>query len=220
MKRMSLAATLLLGGTLFAAQGMMSSFNDFDANGDGMITQAEFENTQQARMTKQAESGKMMRNAANAPAFGDIDANADGNIDATEFRNHQMNRMQQRPAGMGQGAGMGTGKAQNNVQGRMMSSFNDFDANGDGAITQIEYENAQQARMAKQAESGKMMRNAANAPAFGDIDANGDGTIDATEFRNHQMNRMQQRPAGQGMGKGMKCGGGKCSGGGMGGPNR
>ena len=218
MKRISLAAALLLGGTLFAAQGMMSSFNDFDANGDGVITQAEFENTQQARMTKQAESGKMMRNAANAPAFGDIDANADGNIDATEFRNHQMNRMQQRPAGQGMSNAQNT--VQNKVQGRMMSSFNDFDANGDGAITQTEYENAQQARMAKQAESGKMMRNAANAPAFGDIDANGDGTIDATEFRNHQMNRMQQRPAGQGMGKGMKCGSGKCSGGGMGGPNR
>ena len=218
MKRISLAAALLLGGTLFAAQGMMSSFNDFDANGDGVITQAEFENTQQARMTKQAESGKMMRNAANAPAFGDIDANADGNIDATEFRNHQLNRMQQRPAGQGMNNAQNT--VQNKVQGRMMSSFNDFDANGDGAITQTEYENAQQARMAKQAESGKMMRNAANAPAFGDIDANADGNIDATEFRNHQMNRMQQRPAGQGMGKGMKCGSGKCSGGGMGGPNR
>jgi len=183
-----------------------------------VITQAEFENTQQARMTKQAESGKMMRNAANAPAFGDIDANADGNIDATEFRNHQMNRMQQRPAGQGMNNAQNT--VQTKVQGRMMSSFNDFDANGDGAITQTEYENAQQARMTKQAESGKMMRNAANAPAFGDIDANGDGTIDATEFRNHQMNRMQQRPAGQGMGKGMKCGSGKCGGGGMGGPNR
>ncbi|WP_345972726.1 EF-hand domain-containing protein [Sulfurimonas diazotrophicus] len=219
MKRMSLAAALLLGGTLFAAQGMMSSFNDFDANGDGMISQTEFENTQQARMAKQAESGKMMRNAANAPAFGDIDANGDGMIDPAEFRNHQMNRMQQRPAGMGQGMGKAqnkmSGGMQSGMQGRMMSSFNDFDANGDGAITQTEFENAQQARMAKQAESGKMMRNAANAPAFGDVDTNGDGTIDPTEFKNHQMNQMQQRPGGQGMGKGMKC-----SGGGMGGPNR
>jgi len=111
MKRMSIAA-LLLGGALFAAPGMMSSFNDFDANGDGKITQTEFENAQQARQQKQAESGKLMRNAANAPAFGDIDTNGDGIIDATEFRNHQMTRMQQRPGGQGQGNGMkcGAGK--------------------------------------------------------------------------------------------------------------
>lgn len=105
MKHTSLAA-LLLGGTLFAAPGMMSSFNDFDTNGDGKVTQTEFENTQQARMTKQAESGKMMRNAGNAPAFGDIDTNKDGIIDATEFREHRTTRMQERPGG---GKGMGKG---------------------------------------------------------------------------------------------------------------
>jgi hypothetical protein len=104
MKRYALAA-VLLGSTLFAAQGMMSSFNDFDANGDGKITQKEFEQAQQARQQKQAESGKMMRNVANAPTFPDIDTNKDGVIDAAEFRNHQMMRMQQRP-GMGQGKGM------------------------------------------------------------------------------------------------------------------
>jgi hypothetical protein len=98
----------------------------------------------------------------------------------------------------------------------MMSSFSDFDANGDGKITQKEFEDAQQARQQKQAESGKMMKNVGNAPQFGDIDANKDGIIDATEFKNHQMTRMQQ-----GQGKGMgKCGAGKCGGGGMGGPNR
>jgi Fic family protein len=111
MKRFSIAA-LLLGSALFAGQGMMSSFNDFDADGNGKVTQTEFENTQQANMAKQAESGKMMRNAGNAPAFGDIDADKDGFIDATEFKNHQQMRMQDRPGGMGQGPGMkcGAGK--------------------------------------------------------------------------------------------------------------
>ena len=103
MKRIILAA-VVLGSSLFAAQGMMSSFNDFDANGDGKITQTEFENAQQARQQKQAESGKMMKNVGNAPTFADIDTNKDGVIDATEFKNHQMTRMQQRP-GMGQGQG-------------------------------------------------------------------------------------------------------------------
>lgn len=112
MKHISLAA-IVLGSALFAAQGMMSSFNDFDTNGDGKITQKEFEATQQARMAKQAESGKMMRNAANAPQFGDIDTNHDGIIDGNEFKVHQQTRMQNKPgAGMGPGKGMkcGAGK--------------------------------------------------------------------------------------------------------------
>jgi Fic family protein len=111
MKRFSIAA-LLLGSALLAAPGMMASFNDFDTDGNGKITQTEFENTQQAKMAQQAESGRMMRNAGNAPAFGDIDTNKDGVIDATEFKNHQQTRMQNRPGGMGQGQGMkcGAGK--------------------------------------------------------------------------------------------------------------
>lgn len=111
MKR-SVIAAMLLGSALFAAQGMMSSFNDFDINGDGKITQSEFENTQQARQAKQAESGKMMRNVGNAPAFGDIDTNKDGIINAEEFKVHQQTRMQERPRGTGPGKGMkcGAGK--------------------------------------------------------------------------------------------------------------
>lgn len=107
MKRLGLA-TIMLGSALFAAQGTMSSFGDFDADGNGKITQNEFESAQQARMTKQAESGKMMRNAANAPQFGDIDTNGDGSIDKNEFKVHQQTRMQNRP-GMGQGMGQGKG---------------------------------------------------------------------------------------------------------------
>jgi hypothetical protein len=127
MKRIALAA-LVMGGTLFAAQGTMSSFNDFDANKDGKITQKEFENAQQARQQKQAASGKMMKNAANAPKFGDIDTNKDGVVDATEFKNHQMTRMQQKPGqggkGMGQGKGQGQGKGMGQGQGGGMNGQN------------------------------------------------------------------------------------------------
>jgi hypothetical protein len=67
----------------------------------GKITQSEFENGQQKRMTQQAEAGKMMRNAANAPTFKDIDTNHDGVIDAAEFKTHQQSCMGQ-SKGMGQ----------------------------------------------------------------------------------------------------------------------
>lgn len=116
MKRLTFAAALLLGTALFAAPGARPAFSDFDTDGDGQITQSEFESVQQARMAEQAESGKMMRNAGNAPQFGDIDTDNNGMIDANEFQTHQQNRMQNRPGkgqGMGGGAGQGKGGGPN-----------------------------------------------------------------------------------------------------------
>jgi len=104
MKRLGMIAALLLGSALFAAPGGRPAFSDFDTNGDGQITQSEFEATQEARMAKQAESGKMMRNAGNAPQFSDIDTDNNGVIDADEFAAHRQDRMQNRPGG-----GMGGG---------------------------------------------------------------------------------------------------------------
>jgi hypothetical protein len=111
MKQLWIVA-LLLTSALIAGQGnMMPSYGNFDGNGDGKITQTEFEDAQQARMIKQAEAGKMMRNAANAPTFADIDTNKDGIIDTNEFQIHQASH--QRGSGMGQGKGMGNGQGMN-----------------------------------------------------------------------------------------------------------
>lgn len=105
-----LIVALIVTGALAVGQGnMMPSYADFDANGDGKITQKEFKNTQQKRMQEKADSGRMMRNADNAPMFGDIDANKDGNIDKQEFKTHQMNNRR----GMGRGQGMGSGQGRN-----------------------------------------------------------------------------------------------------------
>ncbi len=107
MKRFTIAS-LLIGSSLMAAMGAnMPSFNDFDTNKDGKITQQEFESTQQARMQQKAESGKMMKNAANAPAFSDIDTNGDGAISKDEFANHQKNNMMNKRSQMGQGMRQG-----------------------------------------------------------------------------------------------------------------
>ena len=80
---------------------MMPTFSDFDNNADGKVTQAEFENTQQMRMTENAEAGKMMRNAGNAPMFSDIDTNKDGYIDQAEFQMHQASERKGGARGMG-----------------------------------------------------------------------------------------------------------------------
>jgi Ca2+-binding EF-hand superfamily protein len=99
-----LVASLALSGVLMAQMGnIVPSYSDFDSDGNGKITQEEFENTQQKRMSEKAESGKMMKNAQNAPAFKDIDTNNDGNIDATEFAQHQMANRGQKGKGNGMG---------------------------------------------------------------------------------------------------------------------
>jgi len=86
-----LIVALIVTGALAVGQGKnMQSYNSLDTNGDGKVTQVEFENKQQSKMIKQAEAGKMMRNVANAPHFSDVDTNSDGNIDKDEFATHQV----------------------------------------------------------------------------------------------------------------------------------
>jgi len=89
MKTLVIVA-LAITGALASGQGMgMQSYSSLDSNGDGKVTQKEFETMQQSRMTAQAEAGRMMRNAGNAPQFSDIDVNGDGNLDKGEFQKHQ-----------------------------------------------------------------------------------------------------------------------------------
>lgn len=88
-----LIVALIVTGALAAGQGnRMMSYASFDTDGNGKITKVEFEETQAKRMAAQAEAGRMMRNAANAPQFSDIDANQDGIIDQAEFAKHQASR--------------------------------------------------------------------------------------------------------------------------------
>ena len=112
MKRLKLAGVLVGSVLVSVAVAQTPVFHDFDFNNNGEITQEEFQHAQQLRMTKQAEEGKMMRNAGNAPAFEDIDANKDGIVNGVEFQNHQKMQMQNRvqeKANVGQGGGVGQG---------------------------------------------------------------------------------------------------------------
>ena len=103
-----LIVALIVTGVLAAGRGnMMPSFTDFDTNSDGQVTQTEFENTQQERMSANAQAGKMMRNAGNAPTFESIDTNNDSLISSQEFQTHQMSHRRGGGRGMGGGQGMG-----------------------------------------------------------------------------------------------------------------
>jgi Ca2+-binding EF-hand superfamily protein len=72
--------------------------------------------------------------------------------------------------------------------GGQRPSFADFDLDGNGSITEEEFNQARSQRIAERAQQGYRMRNLGNAPAFADIDTNGDGVLSAEEFAAHQPN--------------------------------
>lgn len=82
--------------------------------------------------------------------------------------------------------------------------FSTYDGNGDGSISETEFDAVRAERMQQRAEEGRPMRGAANAPSFSDFDADGDGKITPAELQAGQAERMQNRggKGGQGMGKG------------------
>jgi hypothetical protein len=80
------------------------------------------------------------------------------------------------PGMMGPGMGRGMG----------MPSFSEFDLDGDGTLTEDEFNKAHSQRMQQRAEQGYPMRNAPNAPGFETFDRDGDGRVNAAEFAEAQ----------------------------------
>ena len=71
-------------------------------------------------------------------------------------------------------------------RGMNMPTFADFDLNGDGKMTEDEFNKARSERIAKRAKEGRKMKNLANAPSFSDIDTDDDGSVSPEEFAAHQ----------------------------------
>jgi len=84
------------------------SFDIYDTNKDGLVSEKEFYDARTKRMTIKAEQGMPMRNAANAPEFGEFDANKDGKLSKIELLEGQNAQMQKRRSNKGQkGKGKG-----------------------------------------------------------------------------------------------------------------
>jgi len=60
-------------------------FSEFDQDGDGFVSEEEFNSTRAARMAAMAEAGRPMRGAATAPAFSDLDTDGDGRLSEAEL---------------------------------------------------------------------------------------------------------------------------------------
>ena len=197
-------ACLGLPGTLSAqapvAPGPMT-FAEMDKNGDGIVTGPEFAAAQSAHMAARAAQGAPMRGAATAPIFADFDQNGDGQLTPAEFQAGRQTRMQGGPgmgqgygpgpgpnSGMGPGAGRGGGMGggPGRGMGRGMPAFAEFDLNGDGTLTEDEFNEARAKRMAARAAQGYPMRNAGKAPPFSTLDADGNGRVTPDEFATGQ----------------------------------
>ncbi len=179
------------------------SFSVYDSNNDNFVSQSEFYDARAKRMSKKAAQGKAMRKAGNAPEFEIFDANGDGRLTKLELLEGQNAQMQKNKANKGskkQGKmnnrqGNKQGMRQSNKQGNMQSmrrnmpTFESYDLNGDGYLTQNEMNEARTQRMQQKASQGKMMRNSGNQTKFSDIDTNNDGKVNKKEFLSNQRRK-------------------------------
>ncbi|NNL00397.1 MAG: hypothetical protein HKO88_15210 [Xanthomonadales bacterium] len=186
-----------------------AKFADFDTDGNGFISEQEFNTLRGQRMAARAAEGKKMRGAATAPAFADVDADGDGQLNPEELASAQKAHREKMQAmghghghgkgkckGQGQGAGKGMGKGPCMDTGKgHMPKFSDFDLDGDGKIIESEFNEAHAQKMSEMAAAGHQMKHAGNAPGFAGIDTDGNGEISAQEFAAHQAEHHAGRHA-------------------------
>ncbi|MCK9491385.1 MAG: hypothetical protein M0Q24_04785 [Sulfurimonas sp.] len=75
--------------------------------------------------------------------------------------------------------------------GRNMPTFESFDLNNDGTLTEKEMNEAREIRAKERQEEGRMQRNAKNHYEFSRIDSNEDGVVNKKEFEDHQTRRKR-----------------------------
>ena len=171
-----LILTLTASPLIVQAQGM--SFIDFDADKNGIVSEQEFNTAKAERIAAMAKEDRQMHGLANAPSFNSLDTNLDGQLTTDE-----MQQMQQGRKNKGQGRGLGKGQGKGKRMGRPPQPvFADFDANTDNSLTEQEYYDARNKRIAARAKEGRQMRGLANMAAFSDIDGNGDSKVSQKEF--------------------------------------
>lgn len=125
------------------------TFAEFDADGDGFVSEEEFTAFRAARMAAMAEAGKPMKGAATAPAFSDIDTDGDGMLNEAELTAAQQAQHKAMREQYGKGKGEGKGMHHGHGQGKGMPTFADLDLDGDGCINAEEFAKHQAERHGK-----------------------------------------------------------------------
>lgn len=122
------------------------SFEEFDADGDGFISEEEFVQKRAERMAARAKEGRQMKGAADAPSFSEFDSNGDGKLDVDEFttgRDAHMKAMRERHGGKG------GGMHHHHGGGMKMPTFADLDLDSNGCIDAEEFAKHQASHHAK-----------------------------------------------------------------------
>ncbi|MDF1763968.1 MAG: hypothetical protein P1U57_11210 [Oleibacter sp.] len=165
-------------------------FASYDKDGNGVISEDEFNATRAERMQSKTNNGMGMGKGmgqgmgmANAPQFSDFDANSDGEVSADELLTGQAIQRSQR---MNNGPKNGPNNKSMMNRGRMMPSFGDIDADDNGSISRTEMTMFKKQRIESRVEDGYPMKNMNQAYSFDSIDTNHDDVIDNKEFRQHQ----------------------------------
>ena len=165
------------------SQGGPPPFSDFDLDGNGFVSEEEFNIVRGQHMAAKAAEGKQMKGAATAPAFADIDKDGDGQLNPEELSAAQKAHMAERH-------GKGEGKRHRHGQGKGMKhnmpTFSDFDLDGNGVITEAEFNEGHAKKMSEMAAAGHQMKHAEDAPGFKGIDSDGNDEISKEEFSAHQ----------------------------------
>lgn len=85
------------------------------------------------------------------------------------------------------------GNKQGKNNRRNCPEFTDFDLDGDGSITSIEFDAGHQGMYRQHMNEGRKLRKLANAPGFSDIDTDGNGSMSREEFAAHQALRQDMK---------------------------
>ena len=133
----SVLALAVLPLAAHAGQGMQHKpppFAAIDKDGDGFVSEAEFNSHRAERHAAMAAAGKPMKGMATAPTFADVDSDGDGKVTEAELTAAQQAHMKaMREAHQGMGGGKDAHK------GMKMPTFEDLDLDGDGCINADEF---------------------------------------------------------------------------------
>jgi len=161
-------------------------FKQYDLDGDGSISQSEFNRVQAKR--KALKSNKGQRNNR-MPDFTFFDVNKDNKINPQELATGQTLQRENR----GKMNMPNQGRKGKGNMGMRMPQFSDIDVNDDNFISENELNQFRAKRISKRANQGYSLKNAVNAKSFATIDLNQDNKISLAEFSQHQLEHKSSK---------------------------